>query len=247
MSKINYRNWLVGSLPKTTPSNPNNIRTYRIGNKQIIPKDTNKRERKNITEGFIFQLHLSLVERNIELVELNKLKPFPENLDKLIRGFFSEVVKNYEATTLHTASTPPRTLGNAVKLIGTLEAFKKSCINLEKDVPVAPPVTAVLDELSGDVEHYIRSIRITYSSVRVIKNQPILCNRPRQTDAMDAYSKIIFERTREHPQGKFPKPYQVKAQMNALGYVIPERTMRDWAKQMKEGTFGNYVQNRKRQ
>lgn len=247
MSKIKYRNWLVGSLPKTTPSNPNNIRTYRIGNKLIIPKNTGKNERKEIIRTFILQLYFSLVKRNIELVELNKLKPFPVNLNKLIRGFFSEVVKNYEATTLHTASTPPRTLGNAVKLIGTLEAFKKSCINLDKNMPVDPPVTTVLDELRGDVEHYIRSIRITYSSVRVINEQPILCNRPRQTDAMDAYSKIVFQHTRKHPQGKFPKPYQVKAQMNALGYVIPERTMRDWAKQMKEGTFGNYVQNRKRQ
>ena len=248
MFNTNYPAWLVGRLPENVPGVPTTSKIIlRSGNRSAKRKQEKNDERKRIMRKFIAQLDFCLAKRAAELKALDDANPFSEILIKAIVEFFAEVIANNDATTKHKASTPPRTLENAAKLLGPLKEFKQSIDSCTKTTPIEPTVCAVLDELIGDVEHFIRSIQITHAIVKIDGGKPRMRNRPRKTDAMAAYYKIVLDLQSRQGQDNFPKPREIHKQMLALGHDIPERTMRDWKRQMKEGTFGHHVQNRKRQ
>lgn len=247
MSKVNYPSWLPGFLPQTKHSVSNSIRTYRAGNRLVKPKEKRNDERKHIMRSFIDQLNSALEKRASELTVLDGTQPFSTNLQKVIIDLFTEVIAKNDAATRHTGQAPPRTSGNTVKLLVTLQNFRLGIAQIGKEAAIEPEVRAVLDELAGDVAHFIRSIQLTHGIVTTVEGKPKLRNRPSQTTAMAVYSKIVLGHQLQHGLGKFPKPRQIKIQMLFLGHNIPQRTMRDWKQQMKRGTFGHYVQNRKRQ
>ena len=247
MSKVNYPPWLPGFLPTTKHSVSKNTRTYRAGNRLVKPKEKRNDERKHIMRSFIDQLNSSLDKRASELTVLDGTQPFSTNLRKVIIDFFTEVIAKNDATTLHTGQAPPRTLNNASNLLGTLDNFRTRLARIGKGAAIDPAVSAVLDELAGDVAHFIRSIQITHGIVKIVDGRPRMRNSPGNLDAMSVYAKIVFDHQLQHGPDKPPKPRQIRSRMLALGHDIPERTMRDWKQQMKRGTFGHYAQNRKRQ
>ena len=247
MSKVNYPSWLPGFLPQTKHSVSNSIRTYRAGNRLVKPKEKRNDERKHIMRSFINQLNSALEKRASELTVLDGTQPFSANLKKVIINFFTEVIAKNDAVERHTGKAPPRLSDNEVQLSATLQTFRLGIERVVKEAAIDPAVSPVIDELTGDVEHFIRSIQLTRGIVTNVEGRPKLRNRPSNLVAMAFYSKIVLDHQLQHGQDKFPKPVHIQKQMLFLGHNIPQRTMRDWKQQMKRGTFGYYVQNRKRQ
>ena len=247
MSKVIFPRWLAGSMPQTKSDASNNTRTFRAGNRLVKLKVKRKDDRKIFILSFIDQLNSALEKRTSELTALDATQPLSANLKKLIINFFTEVIARNDAVERHTGKAPPRLSDNEVQLSATLQTFRLGIERVGKEAAIDPAVSPVIDELTGDVEHFIRSIQLTRGIVTNVEGRPKLRNRPSNLVAMAFYSKIVLDHQLQHGQDKFPKPVHIQKQMLFLGHNIPQRTMRDWKQQMKRGTFGYYVQNRKRQ
>lgn len=248
MQHSEYPSWLAGCRPPNPNAKSNghfvDRRRYASGGLQLRKSRGDDSERKPIMQVFIDQLDRALVDRARELKELDDKQPLSLELIALITNFFRLVITSSDGTTLHTAPTPLTTLIYAKALSKPLKNFK---VNIERLVPateVGLMLCTVLDELIGDVEHFIRSIKITHGIVKVDQGKPIMRNRPSNTTGMAAYAGIVNEYQQQHGPEEFPKPRVAFNQMVALGHAVSERTLRDWKLQMKNDTFGDFVQNR---
>ncbi len=196
---------------------------------------------------FIAQLDCALVDRAFELQFLHDSKPMPIRLASLTHDFFADVVKSNDATTKHKGQRPPRTLKNAEQLIGLLAIFKHQVAQI---IPVSEwglLLCMVLDDLNGDIEHFVKNIRITSRIQMVIDGEPKIRNRPTNRAAQLAFASIIAEHMAQHGPAKYPKPAEVLRRLQLLGHIVKERTLRDWKKQIENNVFGNFSQNKKRQ
>jgi hypothetical protein len=192
-------------------------------------------------------MNRALEARASELNELYSENAMSAKLTALIKEFFQLVIKLNDETTKHTGRSPPKTLRNAKELLRRLQEFE---IKVERLVPLTkhgPLLCTVLDELFDDVRHFVRSVQITNGIVKLVQGRPALRNRPSKIEAMTTYAKVITTHQSQHGTGEFPKPREAQKQLKLLGHVVPERTLRDWKRQIKNKTFGDYVQNRKRQ
>lgn len=251
MSNMTFPTWLAGSLPSSQSARTSGTlpgRRLILQGKQLAGKaKVNDAEIKRLTRAFVHQLNRALEARASELTDLHIENAIPVKLAVLIQTFFHLVIKLNDETTKHTGRSPPKTLRNAVGLLPALQEFE---INAGLLVPLTKGgllLCTVLNELLDDVRHFVRSIQITHGIVKVVQGRPTLRNRPRKINAMTAYAAIVSAHQVHHGAEKFPKPSTVHEQLEDLGHVVPERTLRDWKRQMKNKTFGDYVQNRKRQ
>jgi hypothetical protein len=251
MYNMTFPTWLAGSLPssqsaQTTGTLPGR-RLISQGKQLVCKAKVHDTEIKRLIRAFVHQLNRALETRASELTDLHIENAMPVKLAVLIRTFFQLVIKLNDETTKHTRRSPPKTFSNAVGLIPALEEFE---INAGLLVPLTKDgllLCTVLNELLDDVHHFVQSIQLTHVSVRIAQGRPVLRNRPSNINAMTAYAAIVRAHQVHHGAEKFPKPSTVHKQLEDLGHVVPERTLRDWKHQMKNRTFGDYVQNRKRQ
>lgn len=251
MSNMTFPTWLAGSLPssqsaRTTGTLPG--RRVISQGKQLAGKaKVNNAEIKRLSRAFVHQLNRALEARASELTDLHIENAIPGKLALLIQTFFQLVIKLNDETTKHTGRSPPKTLSNAVGLLTALEEFE---INAGLLVPLKRDgllLCTVLNELLDDLRHFVRSIQITHGIVKVVQGSPTLPNRPSNIIAMTAYAAIVSAHQVQHGAEKFPKPSTVHKQLKDLGQAVPARTLRDWKRHMKNKTFGDFVQNRKRQ
>ena len=251
MSNMTFPTWLAGSLPLTQSTRTSGTlpgrRLISQGKQLTCKARVNDAEIKQLSRGFVQQLNRELVARACELTDLHMENAIPVKLTALIRKFFVLVIKLNEETTKHTGRSPPKTLRNATGLLQPLQEFE---INVALLIPITKDgllLCTVLHELLDDLRHFVRSIQMTYGSFKISKGRPVLRNRPSNINAMTAYAAIVRAHQVHHGAETFPKPSTVHKQLEDLCHVVPVRTLRDWKHQMKNKTFGDYVQNRKRQ
>ena len=251
MSNKTYPTWLMGNLPSNQSAHTDGTlpvrRLISQGKPLTCKVKVNDAEIKRLSSAFVHQLNRALEARASELTDLHIENAIPVKLAVLIQTFFHLVIKLNDETTTHIGRSPPKTLSNALGLLPALQEFE---INAGLLVPLASDgllLRTVLNELLDDVRHFVRSIQLTHLSVKIAQGRPVLRNRPSNIKAMTAYAEIVSAHQDQHGTDKFPKPSELQKQMQALGHTVPERTLRDWKRQMKNKTFGNYVQNRKRQ
>jgi hypothetical protein len=251
ISKMTYPTWLTGNLPSNQSAHTDGslpVRRLISQGKPITCKaKVNDAEIKRLSNSFVHQLNRALEARASELTDLHIENAIPLKLAVLIQTFFQHIIKLNDETTKHAGRSPPKTLSNALRLLPVLKEFE---INTGLLIPLTRDgllLCTVLNELFDDVLHFVGSIQITHGIVKVVQGRPTLPNRPSNIIAMKAYAAIVNAYQVQHGAEKFPKPSAAHKQMQALGHAVPARTLRDWKRQMKNRTFGDYVQNRKRQ
>jgi hypothetical protein len=105
----------------------------------------------------------------------------------------------------------------------------------------------ILNELFDDIEHLVRCIEMTHATVRVIDGIPQMRNRQRNILAMAIFGATVEKHHKKFGSGKFPKLAHINIRLENEDHHIQERTIRDWERQIRNNTFGDYVQSRKRQ
>ena len=169
------------------------------------------------------------------------------NLADALYDFLSLVIRLNDETTNHRGRTPPKTLSNARALKEPLNSLKLESASFVPKTANGLELQIVLDELFDDVEHFVRSIEKAHADVRVIDGIPQIRNRQRNILAMAIFGKMVDEHQEKFGAGKFPKLACIKSQLANKGHHIQERTIRDWKRQIRNNTFGDFVQIRKRQ
>ena len=251
MKTEDYPYWMGGRLPKSlsgnvaVPDAP--VNTFRQGTKQIHKSRTKSDERKVTMQGFIRQLDRALVLRARELDAIPEEVVIDSNLADALCDFLSLVIRLNDETTNHRGKTPPKTLSNARALKQPLKSLKLESASFVPKTANGLELQIILNELFDDVEHFVRSIETAQADVRVIDGIPQLRNRQRNIVAMAIFGKMVEEHQEKFGAGKFPKLACIKSQLANEGHHIQERTIRDWERQIRNNTFGDFVQGRKRQ
>ena len=232
-----FSTWLGGHLPISANAASTGAamvqRRIKQGRQTRIKNKDELLGPKYFNSLFIAQLDCALVDRAFELQSLHETKSMPSRLASLTHDFFADVVKSNDATTKHKGQSPPRTLKNAEQLTVLLANFKLQVAQL---IPVSEwglLLCMVLDDLNGDIEHFVRNIRITSGIEMVIDGEPKIRNRPKNQGAQLAFASILVEHMAQHGPAEYPKPAAVRRRLQQLGHIVKERTLRDWKKQVK--------------
>jgi len=104
-----------------------------------------------------------------------------------------------------------------------------------------------MQTLCDDVEHYICQIHIVYSILGLRGKHPIPANRPTNWDGKALFVKSVLEYQERKGPDSFPSLRIVMGVLRLDGHLVPERTLRSWRRQFKEGTLGFHVQRHNRQ
>ncbi len=243
--------WMAGRLPKSSSGNvaapAAHSNTFRQGKKQIQKTRAKSDERKVTMQWFIRQLDRALVVRARELDAIHEEEATHSNLVDAACDLFSLAIRLNDETTNHRGKTPPKTLSNARALKEPLKSLKLESASFVPKTANGLELQIVLNELVDDVEHFVRSIENAHADVRVIDGIPQIRNRQRNIVAMAIFGKMVDEHQEKFGAGKFPKLACIKSQLANKGHHIQERTIRDWKRQIRNNTFGDFVQIRKRQ
>jgi hypothetical protein len=246
-----YPSWIAGRLPKSlsgdvaVPAAP--VSTFRQGKKQIQKSRTKSDERKVTMQLRIRQLDRALEVRARELDAIPEEEVIHSNLADALYDFLSLVIRLNDETTNHRGKKPPKTLSNARALKQPLESLKLESALFVPKTANGLELQIVLNELVDDVENFVHSIEMTHATVKVIDGIPQIRNRQRNIVAMAIFGKMVEEHQEKFGAGKFPKLARIKSQLENEGHHIQERTIRDWERQIRNNTFGDFVQARKRQ
>jgi hypothetical protein len=251
MRTEDYPTWIAGRLPTSSSGNvalpAAHSNTFRQGKKQIQKIRAKSDERKVTMQWFIRQLDRALVLRARELDAIPEEVVIHSNLADELCDFLSLVIRLNDETTNHRGKTPPKTLSNARALKEPLKSLKLESASFVPKTANGLELQIVLNELFDDVEHFVRSIEKAQADVRVIDGIPQIRNRQRNIVAMAIFGKMVEEHQEKFGAGKFPKLARIKSQLENEGHHIQERTIRDWERQIRNNTFGDFVQARKRQ
>jgi hypothetical protein len=225
------------------------LRRVRSGKLQAGTKNPLNRDRGLFSRAFCRQLEQNLVKRARELDDLWDQGVVSKDVAELIAQIFNAACSAIEAILKHKKAGAPPTLRRAKGLLRELQRFQHNIdLTLTHDLPGALDLALSLQDLCDDIAHYIRQIGITFAIDNVtVDRQAKPANRPTNWDAKAALAEIVHNHQRQYGTGTLPKPRQATSQLQQAKHHIPDRTLRQWYAQMKSGTFGNYVQDRKRQ
>ena len=250
MFKPNHWNQLVkGSQPLT--SNGSHISGRKITNAKI--KSTKKlqrdKDRAIYIQLFNEQLRRTLIESANELQILWERSAISKEVAELTRKLFSAAYATINNSLRCNARGATRALWNAKKLQNAMQIFRTEIDSkLTHERPHPLELACCLHEFCCDINHYETQIRYTYGLIYVTaEGEPKLSNRPTNWIAKIEFDKIITEHQKIYGQGSLPRTRQIKAKLHLANCNVSERTLREWRKQGKSGTFSRHIQPSKRQ
>jgi hypothetical protein len=247
MSKIQYPPWLTGihqvtnQQPSKHPTNANPIRVV-AGSRPKKKKFTDN-ERRPICINFAIQLDNALINRATILKKLLTRGAISKPMQMVIANFYKLLITTTAKTTQHTGRTPPKISTNAKALRPALQKFQVDVDNLVTNSDLNQLHLAdVLNELCIDVEHYANSIEWTLDSYAPGTPIESMRNRPPNHKARSVFIQIVEEQQKRQGNTSYPRDKFTLQQLEKSGHKVKERTLRLWKQQLKNGTFGHYIQ-----
>lgn len=207
------------------------------------------RERSNYSRVAAYWLDEALCESAAGLNDLWGRGAISTEVADLIRRIFSIACSTVDDSLKPTRVGSPPTLMKARDLLKAMEGFRVSIDSvITHDQRHALDLAWCLHEFCCDIAHYELQIRFAYGIVHVdAEGNPKPANKPTKLKEKKEFAKIVNEHQAAHGAGTFPKPRQIKAALARVNHSIPDRTLREWRKQMRRNTFSHHIQPRKRQ
>ena len=250
MFKPNHWGQLIKGGQAITSNGGNNSRRNFFTGKIKSPARTKRdRDRADFCRVFISQLLLALDESANELQYLWERNALSKEVADLTRGLVSITRQTLYDSFRSVSRGAPKRLSNAKELLKEMHIFRlKIDLVLTHERPHALELACCIQEFCCDISHYEQQIRFVYGIVSVTaEGRPKLANRPTKWTAKNAFAKIVIQHQAIHGEGTFPKPRQIKADLSLANHVVPERTLREWRRQVQLGTFSRHTQAPKRQ
>lgn len=220
------------------------------------PRKTAQIPKSTFVRRLIFQFKYAIERDARLLVQFRKRGQLTSRLESLIEDTYCEIVTVIKSFP-PTGNRIPKTFNTQIR---QLEKVNKHLINnfpnelLGNDTQ-RKRVEFVLGWLAGDIQHFAKNFNATYSSIAVEYNEhgeilpPSSNHIPNRSS--DQKRKKKFEefienwKATEGSVNKYPRHKVVQLFMNREGFGLPERTYQLYKQQMKNGTFGNFIQPKK--
>lgn len=212
-------------------------------------KEEQNRDRANYCRRATYWLSDALCGSAAELNDLWNRGAISTEIADLTQRIFSIACSTVDDSLKSTRVGSPPALRKAKNLLKAMEGFRAAIDSaLTHDKRHALELAWCLHEFCCDIAHYERQIRIAYGIVQVTaEGRPKPANRPTKLQGKKEFDKIVNEHQAVHGPGTFPKPRHIKAALARVNQSIPDRTLREWRKQMRLNTFNHYIQPSKRQ
>jgi len=234
--------------PKPDQLVPDFTTIVRNGVRQAPKPVLEKVERRWFSQEIALKLEEALIDRVAEEESLYDSGAFPDGLADIVFEFHRSVCKVIDRTLDHASPGAPPTLRDAKGLSVVVAQFKTDLSQFPGfDISSDTLLAICIQTLCDDVEHYIQQIRIVYSIVGLRAKHPIPANRPTNWDGKALFVKSVLEYQERKGLDSFPSLRIVMGVLRLDGHSVPERTLRSWRRQFKEGTLGFHVQRHNRQ
>lgn len=220
-----------------------------IAGKVQPSKEEQNRDRANYCRRTANWLSNALYESAVELNDLWNRGAISNGIAALTSNIFGVACKTIDDSLKQTHVGAPSTLAKAKKLVKAMEGFRAAIDSaLTHDKPHALKLACCLHEFCCDIAHYEQQIRFAYGIVQITaEGRSMPANRPTNLQGKKEFAKIVNAHQAAHGAHTFPKPRQIKAALASVNLSVPDRTLREWRKQMQFNTFGHHIQPRKRQ
>lgn len=220
-----------------------------IAGKVQSPKGAQNRDRANYCRRAAYRLSDALCESAAELNHLWNSGAITNEIAVLTSDIFDLACSTIDYSLIPKHVGAPRTLEKSKNLVKAMEEFRAAIdLALTHDKRHALELASCLHEFCCDIAHYERQIRFAYAIVQITAAGRIKpANRPTNLQGKKEFAKIVNEYQAVHGPEKFPKLRHIKAALASVNQSIPDRTLREWRKQMQLNTFGHHIQTRKRQ
>lgn len=234
---------------KPTVSGPCTPGRMIIAGKAKPSKDEQNRDRADYCHRAAYWLDDALCESAAELNDLWNRGAISTEIADLIRRIFRIACTTIDDSLKPTRVGSPPTLMKARDLLKAMEEFRVSIdFVITHDRRHALSLAWCLHEFCCDIAHYEQQIRFAYGIVHLTaEGRPKPANRPTKIREKKEFEKIVNKHQAAQGAETFPKTRQIKAALAAVNQSVPDRTLREWRKQMRLKTFDHYVQPRKRQ
>jgi adenylate kinase family enzyme len=220
-----------------------------IAGKALPQKKEQKRDRANYCRLTACWLRDALCESAAELNDLWNKRAISNEIAVLTSNIFGIACKTIDDSLKPKHVGAPRTLAKAKNLVKEMERFRvaiESAVTHEKRH--ALELACCLHEFCCDIVHYELQIRFAHGIVDFdAQGQPKLTNRPTNIQGKNEFAKVVHKHQAVHGANTFPKTRHIKAALASVNQSVPDRTLREWRRQMQLNTFGHYIQPRKRQ
>ena len=215
-----------------------------INGREINKNQPAPTTKAQFAKAFGWQLYKALQERAIELRELDQKKIVDPSLTGPIQDFWNEILEVHDKTEklgIHITTSLMNRVNRLKKISEDFDTYVDKNLNCTRAEHLLLGMT--LAELCEDVHHFTRQIVITHFSISIDDTNKKLPFRPTDWEKKESFIQEICEYQGQRG-GKFP-PHNILAKRMALkGYKLPERTYRDWKKQLLSGKFKYFVQDR---
>jgi hypothetical protein len=207
------------------------------------------RDRANYCHRAAYWLSDALCESAAELNHLWNSGAISKDIAVLTSYIFGLACRTIDYSLRPKHVGAPRTLAKAKKLVKAMERFRDAIDSaLTHDKRNALELACCLHEFCCDIAHYERQIRFAYAIVQITTAGRIKpANRPTNLQIKKEFAKIVNAYQAVQGPEKFPKLRHIRAALASVNQSIPDRTLREWRKQMQMKTFGHHIQARKRQ
>jgi hypothetical protein len=207
------------------------------------------RDRSNYCRIAAYWLDEALCESAAGLDDLWGRGAISTEIADLIRRIFRIACSTVDDSLKPTRVGSPPTLRKAKNLLKEMAAFRDAIdAFITYDQRHALELAWCLHEFCCDIAHYELQIRFAYGIVHVDAGGRFKpANRPTNLQGKVEFAKIVNEYQAAHGAETFPKPRQIKAALDRANHSVPDRTLREWRKQMRLNTFSQHIQPRKRQ
>lgn len=216
---------------------------YAMG-RRVTRKKSDPKTKAQFAKAFGRQLYKALQERAIELRELGRKNLVDQSLASSIQNFWNDILEVYDKNArldIHITTSLMTKVRRLKKILENFDTYIEQ--NFECTESEHLLLGMSLAELCEDVRHFTRQIEITHLVIAADESNKKLPYRPTDWEKKEIFIRVVDEYMAQH-RGKFP-PHNILAKRMALkGYVIPDRTYRDWKKQYRTGTVEHYVQDR---
>ncbi len=220
-----------------------------IAGKVQPSKEEQNRDRANYCRRAAYWLSDALCESAAELNDLWNRRAISNVIAALTSDIFGLACETIDDSLKPKHVGAPKNLAKAKKLVKAMEVFRVAIDSgITHDKRHALELAWCLHEFCCDIAHYERQIRFAYGIVQVTaEGRPKPANRPTKLKEKKEFAKIVNEHQTVHGPETFPKLRHIKAALARVNQSIPERTLREWRKQMQLNTFGQHIQPSKRQ
>lgn len=215
-----------------------------IDGKELIEQAIDNYSRSTFVRRSALWLNRELHDREKEMESLLGKTFTPQDFSDDAKLIFD---KSYEVTNKileHKSVGAPPSLRKARSLSVAIEAFEK--LANERD-DLTPEHRAWVEELCGDIHHFVRQIEITYAIVKTDQSgRPKPPNRPPNREGKQFYWRLVKEHRASNGEGTLPKTKFAHEKLADLGIRVTPRAINTWRKQIEDGSFFHFASNKKR-